>query len=50
MKYRLLQCLEGIVLLVHGLKLGLPPVPFYADTAFCLLVGAGIWSLRGEAR
>ena len=40
---------EGIVLLVHGLKLGLRPFPFYADTAFCLLLGAGIWMLRKEA-
>jgi len=40
---------EGIVLLVHGLRLGLPPFPFYADTVFCLLVGAGIWTLRDEA-
>lgn len=39
---------EGLVLLVHGLRLGLPPFPFYADTAFCLLVGAGIWILRKE--
>lgn len=39
---------EGIVLLVHGLRLGLRPFPFYADTAFCLLVGAGIWMLRKE--
>jgi hypothetical protein len=40
---------EGIVLLAHGLRLGLRPFPFYADTAFCLLVGAGIWMLRKEA-
>ncbi len=44
-----LMFLEGVVLLVHGFRLGLPPFPFYADTAFCLLVGAGIWILRGEA-
>ena len=40
---------EGVVLLVHGLRLGLPPLPFYADTGFCLLVGGGIWVLRKEA-
>lgn len=45
----LLQFTEGIVLLVHGLRLGLPPFPFYADTGFCLLLGAGIWLLRHEA-
>lgn len=33
---------EGLVLLVHGLMLGLGPLPFYVDTAFCLLIGAGI--------
>lgn len=37
---------EGIVLLVHGLRLGLRPFPFWADTAFCLLAGGGIWALR----
>ena len=44
-----LMFLEGLVLLVHGLRLGLSPFPFYADTAFCILAGAGIWILRGEA-
>lgn len=46
----LLQFTEGIVLLVHGLRLGLPPFPFYGDTSFCLLVGACIWLLRNEAK
>lgn len=36
------QVLEGIVLLVHGLTLGLSPLPFYVDTVFCLLIGGGI--------
>ncbi|NQU12171.1 hypothetical protein HQ590_15360 [bacterium] len=45
-----LMFLEGVVLLVHGLRLGLPPFPFYGDTAFCLLLGAGIWMLRGAAK
>ncbi len=44
----LLQMFEGIVLLVHGLRLSLHPFPFYSDTAFCLLIGAGIWILRNE--
>lgn len=39
---------EGVVLLVHGLRLGLAPLPFYVDMAFCLLTGAGIWLLRAE--
>lgn len=41
---------EGVVLLVHGLRLGLEPIPFYVDTAFCLATGAGIWLLRDAAR
>lgn len=41
-----LMFVEGLVLLVHGIRLGLPPFPFYADTACCLLVGGGIWVLR----
>ena len=45
-----LMFLEGIVLLIHGLRLGLTPLPFYCDTAFCLLVGGGIWFLRNEAQ
>ena len=43
-----LSVLEGLVLLVHGLRLGLPPFPFYGDAAFCLLIGAGIWILKNE--
>ncbi|MBS1368846.1 MAG: hypothetical protein HPZ91_02715 [Lentisphaeria bacterium] len=33
---------EGVVLLFHGLALGLPLFPFLGDAAFCLAVGAGI--------
>jgi len=40
---------EGLVLLVHGLRLGLAPLPFYVDVTFCLLTGIGIWLLRTEA-
>jgi hypothetical protein len=43
-----LQFLQGVIGLISGLRLGLRPFPFYADTAFCLLVGAGIWLLRRE--
>ena len=43
-----LSVIEGIVLLVHGLRLGLPPFPFYGDTLFCLFIGAGIWVLWKE--
>jgi len=44
-----LMFVEGLVLLFHGLRLGLQPLPFYADTAFCLLAGGGIWMLRKQA-
>jgi hypothetical protein len=37
-----LMIAEGVVLLAHGVRLSLPPLPFYADTAACLLDGAGI--------
>jgi hypothetical protein len=39
---------EGIILLVHGLRLGLEPIPFYVDATFCLMTGVGIWLLKGE--
>lgn len=39
---------EGLILLIHGLRLGLEPLPFYVDTTFCLFTGVGIWLLRGE--
>lgn len=32
----------GVVLLVNGLLLSLPPFPFWGDAAFCLFIGAGI--------
>lgn len=37
-----LMVLEGLVLAASGAMLHLRPFPFWADTAFCLLVGAGI--------
>ena len=37
-----LMLVEGTILLVHGLRLGLVPLPFVADTAACLLGGTGI--------
>jgi len=42
--------LEGIVLLVHGLRLGLPPTPFMGDTAFCITGGIGILLCMGSVR
>lgn len=37
-----LMLLEGVILLAHGLRLALPPFPFYGDTSACFLGGAGI--------
>ena len=34
-----LSILEGIILLVHGLLLGLMPGQFYGDIAFCVIPG-----------
>lgn len=52
-KYRLLlpwagwlMVIEGIILFAHGIRLGLPPFPFYGDTSACLLGGASILWLR----
>ncbi len=41
---------EGIILLVHGVRLHLPPLPFYGDTAACLVGGGGIlWLARAAS-
>ena len=37
-----LMLAEGVILLVHGVRLGLPPRPFYADTGACFFGGIGI--------
>lgn len=41
---------EGIILLVHGLRLGLPPFPFYGDVSGCLIIGGGIVWFSPHAR
>jgi hypothetical protein len=41
---------EGIILLVHGLRLALPPFPFYCDTLACLVGGGAIMALARHAR
>lgn len=33
---------EGVILLAHGLRLDLRPLPFWGDVAACFLGGAGI--------
>ena len=45
-----LMLAEGVILLVHGVRLSLPPLPFYADTAACLLGGGGILSFSRYAK
>ena len=41
---------EGCILLFHGIRLSLPPFPFYGDTAACFVGGAGILWLARSAR
>jgi hypothetical protein len=45
-----LMLVEGIILLVHGLRLSLPPFPFYGDTSACFLGGGAILYLSRYAR
>jgi len=45
-----LMVVEGVILLVHGLRLSLPPFPFYADTLACFLGGGAILHLSRHAR
>jgi hypothetical protein len=45
-----LMVVEGIILLVHGLRLALPPFPFYCDTLACLVGGGAIMALARHAR
>jgi hypothetical protein len=41
---------EGLVLLLHGLRLSLPPFPFYGDTAACFVGGGAILYLARYAK
>ena len=45
-----IMVLEGIILLVSGLRLGIGPFPFYGDVAACFLGGAGILFFAKVAR
>lgn len=38
-----LMVVEGLILLGHGLRLGLPAFPFWADVGACLAGGGGIF-------
>ena len=44
-----LMIVEGIILLVHGLRLGLGPFPFYGDVSACFVAGVGILLLSRTA-
>lgn len=45
-----LSLAQGLVLLVSGLRLGLPPFPFWGDTAFCVGTGIGLLVLHPRAK
>ena len=45
-----LMLIEGCVLLFHGMRLSLPPLPFYGDTIACFAGGGGILWLSGSVR
>jgi hypothetical protein len=45
-----LMLAEGVILLVHGLRLGLGPLPFYGDVSACFLGGGGILLLSRHAK
>lgn len=45
-----LMLIEGLILLAHGLRLSLPPFPFYGDVSACLIAGIGILFLSRSAR
>ena len=40
--FGVLMLAEGCILLFHGIRLSLPPFPFYGDTAACFVGGGGI--------
>ena len=45
-----LMLVEGLILLIHGLRLSLPPFPFYGDVSACFLGGAGILFMAHHAK
>jgi hypothetical protein len=40
--FGVLMLAEGCILLFHGIRLSLPPFPFYGDTSACFVGGVGI--------
>ncbi|MDB6038393.1 MAG: hypothetical protein JWM99_2234 [Verrucomicrobiales bacterium] len=45
-----LMLVEGLILLAHGVRLDLPPLPFYADTSACFIGGGGIIWFSNRSR
>ena len=45
-----LMLVEGVILLIHGLRLALPPMPFYGDVSACLVGGGAILYLSRHAK
>ena len=45
-----LMLVEGVILLAHGLRLGLGPFPFFGDVSACLLGGSGILYFSRSAK
>lgn len=45
-----LSIAEGIILLVSGLRLGLPPFPFWGDTSFCIGIGIGLLLIQSGVK
>jgi hypothetical protein len=45
-----LMLIEGVILLAHGLRLQLPPFPFYGDISACFVGGGAILYLARHAR
>jgi len=41
---------EGVILLISGLRLGIGPFPFYGDVALSLVCGGGIVLFAPAAR
>lgn len=48
--FGVLMVAEGVILLAHGMRLHLPPFPFYGDVAACFVGGDGILRLAGAAQ
>lgn len=45
-----LMMVEGVILLISGLRLGIGPFPFYGDVAASFVGGAGICFFAGAAK